>query len=391
MPEVLPELGALAAFAFLVLIAAALWVLQQLLVNSLGKAPLIGSWISSTLNGWLNDARNAVLSGASASWGAGVQMFRWIDAFVHNPITMTILVFTKVYSAIAHLVTVTIPGVSNNLLIWASGEFSRVEADLSTFETNALVAADGLFTRAEADITAVQDQLLLDASALFTRAEQDALTWADEAVAGAANLVTQASTALQAEITSAEALAASEVSALTASTQAAVNQLAADITSGLASAEALAYSQVQALQQGIITDLETTGDAAVSLAWPDAIPDLQALRDTLGADFPWLSDLAGLMAGAGAAGLLGALIRSMATSQALTRLATDCIVPNCRNLSGLGNDLSNLAGLFAAGTIFAWLAEAVADPTAWASDTNSVLAPIGNATVTTARGVFGSQ
>jgi hypothetical protein len=103
------------------------------------------------------------------------------------------------------------------------------------------------------------------------------------------------------------------------------------------------------------------------------VPDLQALRDVLGADFPWLNDLAGLMAGAGTAGLLGALIRSMATSQAVTKLATDCIVPNCRNLSGLGSLLSELSGLLEGDIIFALLAAAVTDPAGAARDIEAAI------------------
>lgn len=373
MPEVMPEIGALVACAALLLIAAALWVTQQLLVNSLGKAPLIGSWITSTLGGWLNDARNAVLNANTQSWGAAKQLFRWAEAFARNPIGMTLALASKVWDNLARLYSVTLPSLENRAALWATSLFSRAEAAINSAYIQSLSYASGLFTRAETTAQGWVNSALVYSAGLFARAEANTLSLVGRAEADAANLVTQASTALQAQITNAEALAAREVSGLAASTQAAVNQLASDMTSGLQTAEALAYSQVQALQRGIVTDLETIGDGAISIAWPDAVPDIQALRGVLGADFPWLNDLLGLMAGAGTAGLLGALIRSMATSQALTRLATDCIVPNCRNLSGLGSLLNDLEGLLAGDLLFTLLAAAVADPAGAARDIQAAL------------------
>jgi hypothetical protein len=302
---------------------------------------------------------------------------------------MTLALASKTWDSLARLYDVTLPSLENRAALWATSLFSQAYAAINSDFTQSLSYANGLFTRAEAVAQGWVNTALLYAADLFARAEADALALVSRAEADAANLVTQASTALQAQITSAEALAAREVSGLAASTQAAVNQLANDITSGLAGAEALAYSQVQALQRGIVTDLETIGDTAVGLAWPDAVPDINALRGVLGADFPWLNDLLGIMAGAGTAGLLGALIRSMATSQALTRLATDCIVPNCRNLSGLGNDLSQLLGIISEGALLAWLAEMVANPQGWARDTGTVLGPIGNDSISAARTLLG--
>lgn len=373
MPEVLPELGALAAAALLLLVAAALWVLQRLLTNSLGHAPLVGSWITRTLDGWLNDARNAVLRSATNSWGAAKQLFRWMEAFARYPIVAAIWVASKTWDAFSTLRNVTLPGLEARALLWASSLFARAETAINSAYVRALNYAASLTARAEADANSLYIRALSYAAGLFTRAEQTALAWVRQAEADAANLVTQASTTLRADIAGAEALAAHEVSALAASTRAELSQLAADLAAGVQTAEALASSQVRALQQGIITDLETIGDSAVSIAWPGAVPDIQALRGTLGADFPWLNDLLGLMAGAGTAGLLGTLIRSMATSQAVTRLATDCIVPNCRNLSGLGSLLQDLGGLLETDLIFALLAAAVTDPTSAARDIEAAL------------------
>jgi len=389
MPIALGDLGAAAAALFLLLIAAALWVLTQLLVNTLGKAPVIGSWISNTLAGWLNDARNAILSAAGSTWHGLIDLINWGNSLFTSILVHAVQFYDSASAAISRIVYVRLPELAGSAYSQALSLFDSARAEVTSAYDQAVSYAAGLVSSAESWVTAQLTQLALEASSLFTRAEQDAAALVSQAESDAASLITQASTALQAEITQAEQLAASEVSTLAASVQSAVNQLASDITSGVAGAEALAYSQLQAAVGGITTDLETIGDSAVSLAWPDAVPDLQALKGVLGSDFPWLNDLLGLLAGAGTAGLLGALIRSMATSQAVTKLATDCIVPNCRNLGGYGNDLANLLSGLEDAALLAWLVQMVTDPSGWASDLASEGAPISQGAVSAATSLLG--
>ena len=391
MPEILPELGALAAAGTLLIIAAALWVLQGLIRNSLGRLPLVGGWINTNIDAALNDARNAVLSGASSAWGAAIQLFRWLQAFSRNPIAGTINAFAQVYGFGRRVLDVYLPDLESRVLIDASGWFSSAESyALSLYNSavssvngavsSALATASGWFATAETDARVLFDTATASIAGALVTAEHDA-----------ASLVTNASTALAAQITAAETTAAADVSALAASAQSAISQLSGDITAGVATAEAVAAARLAAVQGGIYTDLETWADQAVADAWPDAAGELGALRGTLGADFPWLNDLLPALAGAGAAGLAGALIRSAATSHALTRLADDCIVPNCRNLSPFGRDLSDLLGAVSTAALLAWLTEAVADPGRWARDTESVLGPIASGATQAARTLLGGR
>lgn len=389
MIAALPDLGALAAAALLLLIAAALWVLIRLLVGSLGKAPVIGGWISNTLAGWLNDARNAVLSAAKASWHAAVAMFNWA-----NNLFVTMLVRASVFmdqasAAISRVAFVRIPELWAQASSYALSLYHSAVSYAQALEVRALVYVDGRVVALENTVQAWVTQAMVYGAGLAARAEAYALALVNTAEAQAANLVIESSTALRADIAAAEQLAAREVSGLAASTQAAVNQLASDITSGLASAEALAYSQVTALGRGIVTDLEQTGEVALQLAWPDAIPDIEALRQALGADFPDIQGLLRLLEGAGAAGLLHALVTSLAGTAAVTRLATECIVPNCRNLGGLGSFLQSLFADATDVALFAWLAEGVADPGRWAADTDAVLGSIATDTASAARTLLG--
>jgi hypothetical protein len=388
VPEVLPELGALAAVAALLIIAAALWVLQGLIRNSLGRLPLVGGWINSNIDSALNDARNAVLSGAGATWGVARTLFRWMVAFFHNPIGQTLFAFAEVYSFGRRLYDVTIPNLESRVLVIASGWFSSAET-----------YAAGLYNAAVNRVTAAVASALVTASGWFTTAEHQAVSLFDTATADIANalvtaehdaasLVTSASTTLAAEIHAAEVFAADGINGLQASTQAVVNRLAAELAAGVATAETVAAANLTAVQRGIYTDLETWGDQAVAEAWPDAARELDALRGVLGQDFPWLKDLTTGLAGAGALGLAGALIRSMATSQALTRLATDCIVPQCRNLGGLSHDLGNLLGEASTAAMLAWLIFAVADPSGWAGEMVTVAGPAAATLATDAARLF---
>lgn len=389
MVAALPDLGALAAALLLLLIAAALWVLIRLLVGSLGKAPIIGSWISNTLAGWLNDARNAVLDAARASWHAAVELFSWVIEAVVKPVTIAWHFMDSSAAAISRLAFVRLPEMLGQATGYALGLYHSAVSYAQALQVQALVWVSGRLTALENAAQADVAQAVSYATQLAAREEARALALVSSAETTAANLVIESSTALRAEIRTAELVAASEVSALAASTQAAVSQLGADLTSGLASAEALAYSQVTALGRGIVTDLEQTGEAALRLAWPDAAPDIDALRQALGADFPDVQGLLDLLAGAGAAGLLHALVTSLAGTAAVTRLATDCIVPNCRNLGGLGHFLQSLFSDATDVALFAWLAEAVADPGRWAADTDALLGSIATDTASAARTLLG--
>lgn len=389
MVAALPDLGAVAAALLLLLIAAALWVLIQLLVNSLGKAPVIGSWISNTLAGWLNDARNAVLDGAKASWHAAVQLLTWIGELQVKIIVTAWHFMDSASQAVQRLALVRLPELAASAASYALGLYHAAVSYAQQLEAQAVAFAASEVSTVEATVSSWVTSALTYAAALAARAEAYALALVTTAETDAANAITAASSSLAAEIRTAELLAQGEVAALESWAAAGLTQLSTDLTSGLASAEALAFAQVQALQQGIVTDLEQTGEAALRLAWPDAIPDIDALRQALGADFPDIQQLLGLLAGAGTAGLLHALISSLAGTAAVTKLATDCIVPNCRNLGGLGNFLQQLFADATDLALIAWLAEGVADPGRWAADTDALLGSIATDTADAARTLLG--
>jgi hypothetical protein len=292
-------------------------------------------------------------------------------------------------AAISRVAFVRIPELWAQASSYALGLYHSAVSYAQALQLQALVWASGEITSLENHVTSLVDSALSFAAAKAAQAEAYALALMHTAETDAANAIVAASTTLQADVASVRQLVVSDIGRLEAGTTAALHQLESDVISRVASAESLAFSQVQALQQGIVTDLETTGEAALQLAWPDAIPDIGALRQALGADFPDIQALLGLLAGAGTAGLLHALITSLAGTQALTKLATDCIVPNCRNLGGLGNFLNQLFADATDLALIAWLIEGVANPTGWARDTDAILGPVAADTTAAIRSLVG--
>lgn len=386
--ELIPDLGALVAAGFLLLIALALWVLAGVIRNTFARVPVIGPWVGANIVAALNDARNAVLDGAKASWGAAVAMFRWtlhiFEAIQRTEWNIVIAAWqfgSRVYD-------VTLPNLESRVLVDASGWFNSAEA-----------YAKSLWDSATAYVNSVTTQALITASGWVTAAENRAVALFNSATAAiaqgivtaetwAANAVANASTTLQADIHAAEVFAADGINALESNVQAAVNTLSGDIATGIATAESVAALNLGAAVGGIYTDLDTWGKQAIADAWPDAQGDIGALRNVLGGDFPWLNDLLGALGGLGAAGLLHSLISSQAGAQAITRLATDCIVPQCRNLGGLSNDLGNLLSDAAIAAMLAWLIFAVTDPSGWAGEMMTVAAPIATETSSAAARLF---
>jgi len=389
MPEALPELGALAAAGFLLLIAAALWVLIDLLNNSLGRLPLVGSWITSNISNALNDARNVILAGASASWGAAVQLFKWMIDWIKLQATWEITAVTSVWHFGTRMYDVTLPNLETRVLVTASSWVSSAESFARGLYAQAVSYAAAEASRALAVASSWVSAAESAAVQLFRTAELDAANAVRAAERDAANALAAASTTLTADIAAAEQFTIAQVDALGAELGRAYSILSGDITAGVQTAEHLAAVNLGAAVGGIYTDLDTWGKQALADAWPDVTGDISALRRTLGADFPWLNDLLGALGGLGAAGLLGTLIQSMAGAHAITRLANDCIVPNCRNLSGLGNDLQNLLSTASTAAMLAWLIFAVTDPSGWAAEMGSVAAPVAAGLANDAARLFG--
>jgi len=389
MQFVLVDLSGFAAAGFLLLLAAAAALIAVVLANTLGKAPVIGPWVARDLAGWFRDASNALIKASSATWHFMTGMFNWAQDILTKPLIYAYNFAASAVKAINTLFTQTIPDAENRALNYALGLVRTAEAD-----------ADHLFTVARTDIDAVARTAAAQAETLFKEAESyadravsDLRTAVDAAITAAertaASEVSAAEQALAAGITSLGHDVANDLAGLATSTNSDIARLAKDITAEGQAVAAVASANLAAAVSGIYTDLDTWGNRAVAEVWPDADADIDALRQAIGSGFPDINGLLGDLAGLGAAGLLGALIRSIAGTAAVTELAADCIVPNCQNLSQLGRDLQELLSLASTAAMIAWLVFAVTDPAGAAADIQDVALNPLRTVITDASHLFG--
>ena len=390
MPVVLPELGAVIAAGFLLLIAAALWVLIRMVVNPLSHVPLVGGWIGRSLGSWLEHERASVVSEAKSSFSAAAHLVNWLSNYLWTMIDKVLSVFVQTASTFEWLSTTKLPDL---LRAAESYAFTRAAAAQLAAEDWA-AARLGTLARAlateEARATALYHDATAYAGKLVSAAEKTLAADITAAERAAAAGTAAAERTLSHAITSVASAASADIAALAAQANGSISQLARDIITSEQAVAAAAAANLAAVQQGIYTDLEQWGDQAVSHVWPDAAQDIAGLQRTLGGDFPWLNDLAGALGGLGAAGLAGALVRSIAGTEAITRLAEECIIPNCRNLSGFGNMLNDLLGAASLAALMAFIAEGVDNPGGWARDVQAVADPLGRRWAAAGAGMFGA-
>lgn len=145
-----------------------------------------------------------------------------------------------------------------------------------------------------------------------------------------------------------------------------------------------AYNQALKVTSGwvITAQRETTAtitDAIVKptrATWPILVTELAAATEAAG---PELADVRALIKAVPtrAPGTIAeAESAPLDITRVLTRVMTDCTIPNCRNLSKYGRDLHGLGDLLAGAGLLAFVAYAVAHPHEAAQDTEDVVSPI---------------
>lgn len=377
MPAVLalPDIGLLLAGLLLSVLAFALFALRDLLTGALSNVPLVGGWMSSSLGGMLDSARNAVVDAAHTSFSGAERLFKWAAGWMGHVLTGIGHTLAEYARTIEHIATVQVPRLFDLARHEAAVLFDRLRHDAARWVAVARHETAVLFDGLRHDtLTWVNDvRLYVDRKAAAVAAEATGLFRTAEADIASARADARAFAI--AETSALAAAVAVDLSTLQAQTADLFRTAEHDAAAGIAAAEAAASSALAAGLKVTVTDIDTWGSQALQEAWPDASGDIDALRQVLGDAFPDVSSLLQYLAGAGAAGLLGALIRSLAGTAALTRLASDCIVPNCENLSQLGKDLSELGSAVSAAAILGWLVFIATDPVAAADDTVTVADP----------------
>lgn len=271
---------------------------------------------------------------------------------------------------------------------------------ISAVETSVKRVALALYHDAISTLSAVETRLM----GLISAVESRALSYALGLYHDAIGTLSAVETRLLARIAQVDAAVTGDVARAVAGVE---SKLLADIgaVSGAAKADlgtALAYAASQA--NNALTAAEgyaaTTASAAVGVLVTDVdnalapvatglIDDVGSALGVIGTDFPDVSGLLRDVDLTRLGELAGGLAGTMTIVRALTRLAEDCTVPNCRNLSQFGRVLQDLLAAVEGAGFLAWLIAMITDPGPAATATEDALGGIARDTVGVVRGLVG--
>ena len=130
-------------------------------------------------------------------------------------------------------------------------------------------------------------------------------------------------------------------------------------------------------------------EAAATADWSTITTQVDGLERELGTSFPDVRAWAESIPTAAISDIAGLTAVSVAGVGLITRLAEQCIVPNCRNLSGLGSLLSGLEGALEAGALLALLIELAQNPSGFADDVQTILGPLASDNAGSFRSLLG--
>lgn len=369
----LPDIGLVLAGLILLALAFALYLLRNLIVIAFSHLPIIGGTVARVLASFLDDARTQVIHAADSAFHGAQVLFaaiaRWCTVMWDAQVTALDDIATTVW----HIATVQVPREYNAARQYAATLLAAAESTAASMlhaaQQYALhlaiitrSQAVSLFRVAERDISDGISAVQRDTALLVTRAEFDA-------AASLASVHRQ----LSSDIRSAESAASAGAAAAVATARQMFTTAERDAARALAAADATLTARISAAEQGILTDVDRIAGQALRTAWPESARDVEALRRALAGGYGDVASLLRALGGAGSAGLLGALTSALAGTAVMTRLAEECVIPNCDNLGQFGSELHSLLSDIATAAMLAWLAFAVTEPVPAADDTARVL------------------
>lgn len=391
MPAILalPDIGLMLAGVFLLVLAYALYILRDLIVGAFSHVPVIGGWIGSSLGGLLDDARDAVLSGARSSFGGAETLFKAAAHWATRMFDEVISSAADLAVTVEHIATSQIPravdavrtfiinraeSVYHQALRWyhdglafTRRQVAGVEHDLTGVRHWAAQTFDDVRHDLAADVGAVRHDLTagLDAARAFTDQEiQQVTSWAGR------------------EISAAAAAAESFASGLFAAAE-------QDIGAALRAAEAAAAADATAAAHAARVAVDVAASAGLAIPWSGIITDLDNLDQTIGQAWRDIRDAVDAIPRAVPADLAGVVSALGALAIPMLRAMDDCVLPQCRDLGGLRSFLSDLLSAASAAAMLAWLVFCVVDPVAAADDTYTAGGPVARDTLGALEGLFG--
>lgn len=381
MPVVaaLPDLALALAGVFLLILGLALFALRRLLVSAFSHVPLIGGWIGGTLGGWIESAASEITSFADASFHGAERLFETVSQWTTRMMNAVGAAVYEIGGTIEHVITQVIPREAAIAWRYSNALYWRLYHNANNWVHDAIRYSETLYWRLYHTAVTWYHDAISYATVTGIRAERYALDLFRTAELDMRRAVDTAEAIALRDLRTAERVLSADISDAIARADDLFHTAETDALREVNRAEVIASAQIAAATAGIITDLETWGNQAVDVVWRDAAGDIDALRQVLGDAFPDIQSLLKFLEGAGAAGLIGALIRALAGSAVATRALKDCVIPNCKNLSQLGKDLSELSSVASAAALLGFLGFIAVDPVTAADDTVRVIDPFVNA------------
>lgn len=391
MPAILalPDLGLVVAGLLLLILAYALYLLRDMIVSSFSHVPFVGGWISGSLGGLIDSARDAVIRAADSTFGGAKTLFEagshWATTMLDNVVNT----FADTIGTIVHIATVQIPAVTSLAYREVVNTEHRLQADITAAADTAYHEVVSTEERLTADLGAVADtayhevvnteqRLVADIGAVADTAYQEVVSTADRLGHDIASVATTAYD----EVVNTAARLEVDTQALFATAE-------ADIVRGIDAAEAYAAGAADAARAAAIAAVSSAASTGIAAVWPGIVTDLGNLDRTIAGSWPDIRDAVDAIPRAVPADLAGALSAVAALAIPALRSMDDCVLPQCRDLGGLRSFLADLLSLGSAAALLAWLIYCVAEPATAADDTATVADPIARDTLGALERLFG--
>lgn len=370
------------------LAAVLIAILGMLLINGYeqfvrGTSNLVPDWHIPGFGSprqWWNAAANALLTGLVGTFGmtlAPLAQFvqipvRWLMKHITGWLTAGLAIL----NVLTYLRTALIPWVLNHAVTYAT---SLYHAALN-YAAHLHAVAVGLINYVQAHLVALISAVESAVLAALVAARAELLALINYVQAHLVALLSAVQTALVAAIVAARAELLALIDYVQAHVIGYIDQLVHELAGELAYTKAwlIAYcdAKVAAVVNAAVQGEHVLLGRALAGIWPRVIASVDGAIDVAGEDFrDVVADLKAIpraiednpaVAAAGAATAIDALVK----------LARDCVMPNCRNLSGVGRELQSLFGIVEGDLLIGLLAEAAHDPEAVARGALDVARPI---------------
>lgn len=375
-------LADVAAVAFALVAMLAVFLLGKVLVAVIPDIhiPLVGN---------LKDKVNA---GFSAAMGGLTSFLDGAIGDTGKVWHLTVKFFTSLASTVwgwandvsttfSWLATTYIPREVGKVRSWAVTELTKaaavVKADLGKAERYAVAKVGTLANTVKADLTRAEHYALAKVSALEAKVATDVRHLESYAVGKAE----AAEAAAKAAAAAALADATRTLHAAIVGVQSAETALARTVTGDIASIEAKVDAIVTTSAAGIIGAIGQDIENICLPLWPELTGQVASLEQTLSGDFTAVKEWVDGIPSTAAADVAGLAAVALSAVGIITKLADDCIVPQCRNLGDLSHLLEDLGGLIGGGALLAFLVEVAQDPHGAAQEIDTYLTPLAESAI----------